>query len=133
MGGSQTSTDNSQPSDSRSNGGKATAASPDCSPQKKVVPQGGTTDPDPQLAGGASGQKASQERSTSSDLLGRADENLKKIASRQLTPAQQDEVAQVHQFMAQSKAATADGDLDRAHTLAWKAQMLSEELLSPQK
>ena len=101
--------------------------------KKKIVPQGGTTDPDPQLAGGASGQKASQERSTSSQLLDRAEENLKKIASRQLTAAQKDEVAQVHEFMEQSKAAAADGDLDRAHTLAWKAQMLSDELLSPQK
>jgi len=59
--------------------------------------------------------------------------NLKKIAGRKLTAAQQDMVNQVHQFMAQSKAATAAGDIDRARTLAWKAQLLSEELVNPEK
>jgi hypothetical protein len=64
-------------------------------------------------------------------MLGATTQNLKKISSRQLNANQQDEVAQIHQFMDQSKAATAAGDLDRARTLAWKAQMLSEALANP--
>jgi len=59
--------------------------------------------------------------------------NLKKMAGRQLTPNQQDMVNQIHQFMDQAKTAVAAGDVERARTLAWKAQLLSEELVNPQK
>jgi hypothetical protein len=58
--------------------------------------------------------------------------NLKKIADRQLTPAQQDMVNQIQQFMDQSKNSVQSGDLDRARTLAWKAELLSEELVKPE-
>jgi len=64
-------------------------------------------------------------------MLGATEENLKKIAGRKLSSNQQDVVNQIHQFMEQSKTATAAGDLNRARTLAWKAQMLSEELAKP--
>jgi hypothetical protein len=33
--------------------------------------------------------------------------------------------------MDQSKAAVADGDLDRGHNLAMKARLLSDELVNP--
>ncbi len=59
--------------------------------------------------------------------------NLKKIAGQQLSSNQQDMVNQIRQFMDQSKAAVDAGDLDRARTLAWKAQLLSEELVKPEK
>jgi hypothetical protein len=65
-------------------------------------------------------------------MLGATETNLKKIADRQLTPTQQDMVTQIHEFMDQSKTAVQSGDLDRAHTLAWKAQLLSEELVKPE-
>jgi hypothetical protein len=42
-------------------------------------------------------------------------------------------VKQVRQFIDQSKTATAAGDLESARTLAWKAQLLSDELVNPQK
>ena len=66
-------------------------------------------------------------------MLESAEANLKKIAGRQLSADQQDMVNQIRQFMAQSKAAIDVGDLERAHTLAWKAQVLSEELVKPEK
>jgi len=66
-------------------------------------------------------------------MLGTTEANLKKIAGRQLTPDQENMVNQIRQFMEQSKAAAGDGDLDRARTLAWKAQVLSEELVKPAK
>ncbi|HTW59518.1 MAG TPA: hypothetical protein VMD99_15415 [Terriglobales bacterium] len=61
------------------------------------------------------------------------EENLKKIASQQLSSNQQDMVNQIRQFMAQSRTAVAAGDSDRARTLAWKAQLLSQELVKPQQ
>lgn len=66
-------------------------------------------------------------------MLGTTEENLKKIAGRQLSPSQQDMVTQIRQFMDQSKHAVGAGDLERARTLAWKAQLLSEELVKDGK
>jgi len=66
-------------------------------------------------------------------MLAATEQNLKKAAERKLTASQLDMVNQVHQFMEQSKAATAAGDVDRARTLAWKAQLLSEEVVNPEK
>jgi hypothetical protein len=96
------------------------------------VRHGGTSEPSIQLAGGPVGDKASQERDNANQMLGSTEENLKKIAGKQLTSNQQDMVNQIRQFMEQSKSAVAAGDLDRARTLAWKAHLLSEELVKPQ-
>jgi hypothetical protein len=112
----------------------ATPGAPtNCPPSKIIVRQGGTSEPSIQLAGGAGGDQADHQRDTANKMLEATQENLKKIAGRQLSRDQQDMVTQVHQFMDQSKSAVAAGDLERARTLAWKAQLLSEELVSPQK
>jgi len=66
-------------------------------------------------------------------MLGTTDANLKQIAGRQLSATQQDMVNQIRQFVDQSKAAEVDGELERARTLAWKAQVLSEELVKAPK
>jgi iron uptake system EfeUOB component EfeO/EfeM len=66
-------------------------------------------------------------------MLDTTEANLKKLAGKQLTPNQQDMVSQTRQFMQQSKAAVEAGDLERARTLAWKAQVLSEELVKPKE
>ena len=66
-------------------------------------------------------------------MLESADANLKKIAGRQLSSNQQDLVNQIRQFMGQSKTSSEAGDLERARTLAWKAKLLSEELVKPEK
>lgn len=85
------------------------------------------------LSGGPVGDQAAQQRDTAKQMLEATQLNLKKITARTLTANQQDMVKQVNQFMEQSKAASATGDIDRARTLAWKAQLLSEELTKPQK
>jgi len=85
------------------------------------------------LSGGPVGDQAAQQRNTANQMLTATQQNLKKIAGRTLTANQQDMVKQVQQFMDQSKAASATGDIDRARTLAWKAQLLSEELTKPPK
>lgn len=58
---------------------------------------------------------------------------MKKASERQLTSIQQETVTQTKQFMEQAKQAMADGDLERARTLAWKAEVLSEDLVNPEK
>ncbi|HEX4786527.1 MAG TPA: hypothetical protein VH350_19455 [Candidatus Sulfotelmatobacter sp.] len=119
-----------------SNSGSATApsstASPstNCPPAKVIVRQGGTSDNSIQLAGAGPGTSANQ-KDTANQMLAATESNLKKISAQQLSSDQQQMVSQIRQFMEQSKAAVGDGDLERARTLAWKAQVLSEELVKP--
>jgi len=112
----------------------STAAAPkNCPPPKIVVRQGGSSEPSIQLAGGPSADEAARKRNAINQLLEVTDQNLKKSAGMQLTANQQDSITQMRQFMEQSKQAMADGDLERARTLAWKAEVLSEDLVNPQK
>jgi hypothetical protein len=85
------------------------------------------------LAGGTASDQTAHQRDTANQMLESAEANLKKIAGRQLTSNQQDMVNQIRQFMGQSKTSSEAGDLERARTLAWKAKLLSEELVKPEK
>ena len=79
----------------------------------------------------AGGATQAQQRSTTDQLLGSAEDNLKKLAGQQLTPTQQDTVSQIRQYMQQSKEAVTAGDTERGRMLAQKAQLLSDELIKP--
>jgi len=104
-----------------------------CAPPKIIVKQGGITEQSIQLAGGSAGDQANQKRSAASQMITVTEENLKKIAGRQLSAAEQDSVSQIRQFVDQSKSAITAGNLERAQTLAWKAKLLSDDLLTPPK
>ena len=97
-------------------------------PEKKVIRNGGTADPVVQLAPGMSEEQASSQRQSTSQLLAAADANLKQISSRQLNSTQQDSVSQIKKYMEQAKAAEKAGDVQRAHNLASKAVMLSDDM-----
>jgi hypothetical protein len=101
-----------------------------CPPPKKVVRHGGSDEPAVQLTGGATSEQTLRQRSTEQLRLA-TEENLKQIEGRQLSAGQQEMKNQINQFMEQSKTAAVAGDLDRAHNLAMKAHLLSEELLKP--
>jgi len=107
------------------------AASQPCPPPKKVVRNGGSDEPAVQLTPGANAAQASYERFTAEQLRVATEENLKKLEGHQLNASQQEMVSQIKQFMEQSKKAVAEGDVDRAHNLALKAHLLSDELLKP--
>ena len=102
-----------------------------CPPPKVVVKDGGSDEPTIELTRGTSEQQASQQRYTTEQLRTETEENLKKLSGRELTTSQQEIVSQIKQFMEQAKSAVADGDLERGHSLAMKAHLLSEELLKP--
>jgi hypothetical protein len=118
--------------DAASKTSASTAVSP-CPPKKVIVRQGSTAETSIEVVGGAEGRQASDERNTALQMLETTEANLKKMEGMQLNSSQQDMVNQVREFMDQSKAATSAGDLDQARTLAWKAQLLSEDLLKTQK
>ncbi|HTU40117.1 MAG TPA: hypothetical protein VMF10_00305 [Candidatus Aquilonibacter sp.] len=106
------------------------AASKPCPPPKKVVKNGGADEPNIELLGGSPAEQASSERSTE-QITAATNDNLKKIAERQLSSSEQETVSQIRQFMEESRQAAAGGDPERAQNLATKARLLSEELLKP--
>jgi hypothetical protein len=110
-----------------SNSGDKSASAPPCPPRKKVVRNGGSDEPPVQLTGGTT----AKHKNSTDQLRVATEENLKKIEGRQLSASQQDMRNQINQFMQQSKTAAAAGDLDRAHDLALKAHLLSDELVKP--
>jgi hypothetical protein len=68
----------------------------------------------------------SQKRATE-QMLQNAEANLRTL-TRQLSDGEQNMARQVRNYITQSRLATQDGDLERAHNLAVKAQLLSSEL-----
>jgi len=80
-----------------------------------------------------SNQVASQELNSTNQLLASAGANLKQIANRQLDDAQQDTVRQIKSYMEQAKTAAANGEVQRAYTLANKANLLSADLAGPRR
>jgi hypothetical protein len=109
------------------------AAQRNCPPAKIVVPQGGISEQSIQLAGGSPGVDATQKRDKINQMLATTEENLKKVTGNQISSAEQTSVTQIRQFISQSKSAIAAGDLERAQTLAWKANLLSEDLVNPKQ
>ncbi len=112
------------------NSAQQPASATPCPPPKKVVRHGGSNEPGVQITGGTTAEQSLHQRSTDQLRLA-TEENLKKIEGRQLSPSQQEMKNQINQFMEQSKTAVAAGDLDRAHNLATKAHLLSDELVKP--
>ncbi|MGA9543227.1 MAG: hypothetical protein WBQ85_06650 [Candidatus Sulfotelmatobacter sp.] len=106
------------------------AALKPCPPPKKVVRNGGSSEPKVQLTGDTPAEQASDKSSTN-QLRAATEENLKKATGLQLNSSRREMVNQIREFMAQSKAAAAAGDLEGAHNLALKAHLLSIELVKP--
>jgi len=76
----------------------------------------GPTRPDP-----------AHDQATTEQLLQSAEANLNGI-KRQLSEEEQAIVTQIRDYVSQSRQATKENDAVRAHTLALKAQLLSDEL-----
>jgi hypothetical protein len=98
-------------------------------PIKTVVRNGGTADPAVDLSPGLSQQQASHQIEITNQLLANSDANLKQISGRQLSANQQDTVKQIKSYLEQARKAASDGDVQRAHNLAVKANLLSAELV----
>lgn len=92
---------------------------------------GSTSDPKIQLVPGLSKQQASQQLNNTNELLDATDVNLKKISGQQLTTSQQETLKQIKSYMQKAKEAVGVGDVQGAHNLAFKANLLSQELAKP--
>jgi len=103
-------------------------ATPKSNSGKVVVRNGGAKEGSAELAPAMSKEQEQHNRENTSQLLATTDANLKTVSGRQLTPTQQSMLEEIRTYVAQSKAATNAGDVARAHTLAYKAHLLSDEL-----
>ena len=108
---------------------KKKSASSNDPPQKVVVRDGSTSEPDVKLARPMSQKQSSNQLKNTDDLLASTETNLKQISGRTLNPTQQETVTQIHQYMDQARKAINEGDLERGRNLAFKAHLLSDDLV----
>jgi len=73
--------------------------------------------------------EAVQHQQTTTQLLEATEANLRTVTRRSLKADEQDMVEQIRNYMQQSRNASAETDLVRAHNLALKAHLLSDELV----
>lgn len=94
-----------------------------------VIRRGGVNEPVTQIIPGMGAEESNRARQETQDLLVAADSDLKKLGSRTLNSAQQGTVSQIQHYLSVARSALNEGDIQRAHTLARKAQLLSEDLV----
>lgn len=102
---------------------------PAAPPRKVVVPEGGAPDTTPQLSASLPRETVSHDQQNTQQLLDSAEANLRSL-NRQLSAGEQQTVLQIRSYMQQSRQATTDGDAVRAHNLALKAHLLSDQLVN---
>jgi len=98
-------------------------------PTKVIVRHGSTADPELEFVPSLSREQASRQLQYTNQLLSGTEANLKTASARQLKPGEQDQIKQIHTYMDQAKAAANAGDVQRAQNLAYKARLLSNELV----
>lgn len=95
---------------------------------KNTVKEGGENVQGGQLSAGIPQDEATRQRQSAAQLRQTAENNLKSI-TRQLSLDEQAMVQQIRTYLAQSRSADNDGDIERSYNLAFKAHLLSGELI----
>jgi len=96
---------------SKGSGGDASKAQApaNCPPTITVIRNGGSKEPSIELLGGARGQQASNEKTTTDQLLAATKENLDKVSGKNLSSSQQAMITQIQQFISESRESVAAG------------------------
>lgn len=105
----------------------APAATSGDAPAKTVVPEGSAPSTGSQLTPNLTPEEAERTRQATVQLLAATEANLQNLA-QSLSREEQATVEEIRSYMAQSRAAMAEGDLVRARNLAGKAHLLSTSL-----
>lgn len=101
----------------------------DGEPRKIVVHQGSVSEPIAQILPGLTEEEANRQRESSEQLLASAESHLKTLAEHSVNPSQQELIVQIRQYMEGARSALKESDFQRAHTLALKAYLLSDDLM----
>ena len=107
-------------------GNEKTTEARNLPPPRVVIQEGGTNGGPAQMSSGQKQEAYNQ--STTEQLLDGTAANLRNIKP-QLSAEEQSMLSHIRDFVTQSQQATKDGDAVRAHTLALKARLLSDELV----
>jgi hypothetical protein len=97
-------------------------------PARTAVEEGSAAEPSPTISARMPQDQAANTRQQTAHLLDQTEANLRKL-TRELNEPEKAMVQQIRTYVADSRAATAAGDLVRAQTLALKAHLLSQELV----
>ena len=97
-------------------------------PPRIVIQEGGSNDSTGQVSTPMGHDEATHRKLSTVQLLESTEANLHGL-NRPLTADEQATVSQIKDYMEQSRAATKQQDLVRAHNLALKAHLLSDELV----
>ncbi|HVP41951.1 MAG TPA: hypothetical protein VMS96_00885 [Terriglobales bacterium] len=97
-------------------------------PPRIVISEGSSRDSAGQISTPIAHDDATHQRLTTAQLLESTEANLRDLR-RTLTADEQAMVAQIKDYMEQSRNATSQQDLVRARNLALKAHLLSDELV----
>ena len=97
-------------------------------PEPEKTPEPAKPEPDASINAPMTNAQAERQKQQTSNLLGSAENNLNNL-HRSLSGDEQQMVAQIRNYIAQSRKAMTDGDLERAYNLANKANLLSTELV----
>lgn len=100
-------------------------------PPRVVIQEGGANTSPGQVASSVPGDNSTAGQSSTQQLLDSTENNLRNI-KRKLSGDEESMVAQIRDYIKQSKDATKDGDHVRAHNLALRAHLLSDELAKTQ-
>jgi hypothetical protein len=98
-------------------------------PRRVVVRRGGANAPTAQISPGMTEEQTRRQRQRTETLLDSTENNLRQLAGRKLDQNQWDTISQIRNYMAGARSALKDGDPQRARTLAFKARLLSDELV----
>ena len=96
-------------------------------PAKVVVPES-SPETNTTLSANIPQDEAQRQRQSTAQLIQVTEHNLSGL-TRTLSADEQSMLVQIRSFEKQSRAADADGDLERAYNLALKAKLLSDELV----
>ncbi len=96
--------------------------------KSKTVKEGGENVPAGQLSAGIPEDEVTRQRRSAAQLRKSTEDNLRGL-TRELTSDEQSMVQQIRTYLAQSRTADNDGDVERAYNLAVKAHLLSEGLI----
>ena len=84
--------------------------------------------PDTAIAANVTSEQLTQQKQTTAQLIESTERKLSGL-SRGLSHDQEEMVAQIRSYVAQSKKASTEGDFERAYNLATKAHLLTDALV----
>ena len=118
-----------QPAQPQSDGPGTTAAN--TPPPRITISGGGSNEPSGAISAGISHTEEAHHKLSATQLIESTEDNLRQI-KRALNNNEQGMLRQIQSFIAQARDAIKDNDMVRAHNLALKGHLLSDELVRRQ-